>query len=149
MAGDLEQILAVHNGWYDANVGLIADRMLPYFPEGDGYHQFNLNGHTYQGVLDKHRLWLNLPALGVNITAIKDVVGPDVQVFGDVAVLTAEGTCDLVMPGPDGKPGDAVATPFRATEVYRRDDGNGKPAWRIWHMHCSIQDQQMPKYGTE
>ncbi|GLY69089.1 nuclear transport factor 2 family protein [Amycolatopsis taiwanensis] len=145
MSTDLEQILEVHKGWYETNVGLVADKMLAYFPEGDGYHQFNLNGHTYHGVLDKHRLWVNSAKIGLDITAIRDTVGPDVQVFGDVALLTAEGVADLLMPGES----ESVPTPFRTTEFYRRDDGKGNAVWRIWHMHCSVMDQQMPKYGTE
>ncbi|MFD5249979.1 nuclear transport factor 2 family protein [Amycolatopsis sp. NPDC058340] len=145
MSSDLERILAVHQGWYEANVGLVADRMTAYFPEGDGYHQFNLNGHTYHGVLDKHRLWVNAAKIGLDITAIKDTVGPDVRIFGDVALLTAEGVADVVAPGQS----DAVPTPFRTTEFFRRDDGKGEPDWRIWHMHVSVQDPQMPKYGTE
>ncbi|MFF5988287.1 nuclear transport factor 2 family protein [Prauserella flavalba] len=149
MSTDLEQILAVHRGWYESNVGLVADSMLPYFPSGDGYHQFNTNGHTYHGVMDKHRLWVNAQKLGVNITAIKDVADPDVQIFGDVALLTAEGVAEMVLPTPDGGLSEPAQTPFRATEFYRRDDGNGKPEWRIWHMHASVADKVMPKYGTE
>ncbi|UQS25971.1 nuclear transport factor 2 family protein [Amycolatopsis thermalba] len=145
MSSDREQILDAHKGWYETNVGLAADRMLDYFPSGDKYHQFNLNGHTYHGARDKHRLWVNAAKIGLDITAIKDTVGPDVQVFGDVALLTAEGVADLLLPGQS----DSVPTPFRTTEFYRRDDGDGQPVWKIWHMHCSVMDQQMPKYGTE
>ncbi|MGW7536015.1 nuclear transport factor 2 family protein [Amycolatopsis sp. NPDC054798] len=145
MSTDLERILEAHQGWYEANVGLVADRMLRYFPEGDGYHQFNLNGHTYHGVLDKHRLWVNAAKIGLSITAIKDTVGPDVQIFGDVALLTAEGVADVLAPGQQ----DAARTPFRTTEFFRRDDGKGGRDWRIWHMHVSVQDPQMPKHGTE
>ncbi|WP_020499873.1 nuclear transport factor 2 family protein [Sciscionella marina] len=145
MSSDLEQILDVHNGWYEANIGLVAEKMLAYFPVGDGYHQFNLNGHTYHGVLDKHRLWVNSAKIGLTIAGIKDTVGPDVQLFGDVALLTAEGVADLVMSGG----ADPVPTPFRTTEFFRRDDGEQNPEWRIWHMHVSVTDQQMPKYGTE
>lgn len=149
MSSDLEQILAVHRGWYESNVGLAPDAMLPYFPSGDGYLQFNTNGHTYHGVMDKHRLWVNLQQMGVNITTIKDVAEPDVQIFGDVALLTAEGMATMVLPATGGGLAEPTEAPFRATEFYRRDDGKGNPEWRIWHMHASVADKVMPKYGTE
>ena len=30
-------------------------------------------------------------------------------------------------------------TPFRirSTEIYQRDDGTGRPIWKMWHFHCS------------
>ncbi|WP_454232393.1 hypothetical protein [Mycolicibacterium fortuitum] len=95
MTSDYEQILAVHRGWYESNVGLDAEKMLQFFPCGDSYHQFNLNGWTYSGVLDKHELWINLNKSGFDITMQRDVVGPDVQIFGDVALVTAEGVVEL------------------------------------------------------
>lgn len=147
---DLDEILSVHKGWYESNVGLVADTMLPYFPVGDGYHQFNLNGFTYDGVRDKHKLWVNLNKMGVDITAQQDLVGPDVQIFGDVALLTAEGVADLVMPTPSGNLSDSVPTRFRITEFFRRDDGEGNPVWKIWHMHVSPNAPEgSPKYGSE
>jgi ketosteroid isomerase-like protein len=142
---DLRQILAVHRGWNEANIGLHADAMLPYFPPGDAYHQFNLNGHTYHGVMDKHRLWVNLKKMGVNITSLTETVEPVVRVHGDVALLTSEAIATLVMPTPDGGLSDPVPTPYRNTEFYRRVDGE----WRIWHMHCSVADPTMPKYGSQ
>jgi hypothetical protein len=27
--------------------------------------------------------------------------------------------------------------PFRATEVYQRDNGAGDPRWTMWHFYCS------------
>lgn len=134
---DVAAITKVHQAWYASNLGLIADAMLGYFPEGDGYLQFNLNGLTYRGVLDKARLWRNARAAGVDIARIEDTAPPVVQVFGDVALLTAQGECELVLPSATGRLERQGATPFRTTEFYRRDDGRGNPDWRIWHMHAS------------
>jgi hypothetical protein len=147
---DTAAILAVHNGWLAANVNLVADSMLGFFPTGDGYLQFNLNGFTYHGVLDKARLWRNLNAAGVNITSIADVVAPSVQVFGEVALLTSEGQCELLLPTSTGSLESSGVTRFRNTEFYRRDDGTGAPDWRIWHMHVSESAPEGAlKYGTE
>lgn len=135
---DVAAVLKVHNGWFESNVGLNADAMLPFFPEGDGYLQFNLNGFTYHGAAEKAKLWRNLNAVGVNITAIRDVGEPSVQVYGDVALLTSEGEAVLEMPNATtGKLETPGATRFRNTEFYRRDDGAGGSDWRIWHMHVS------------
>lgn len=141
---DIDEILAVHNGWLAANVDLIAESMIGFFPGGDAYHQFNLNGFTYNGVQDKAKLWRNLTAIGANITAISDTGAPTVEVFGDVALLTSEGECELTLPSASGKLESSGPIRFRNTEFYRRDDGTGAPQWRIWHMHVS----EAAKAGT-
>ena len=147
---DTAAILEVHEGWFASNLGLVAETMLPFFPEGDGYLQFNLNGFTYHGVADKARLWRNLHAAGVDITRIAETVAPRVQVFGDVALLTSEAEAELVMPSATGTLSTSGTTRFRNTEFYRRDDGRGGADWRIWHMHCSeAAPEGALKYGTE
>lgn len=147
---DTAAILAVHNGWLAANLDLIADSMVGFFPPGENYLQFNLNGFTYHGVQDKARLWRNLNALGANIGSIGDIGEPSVQVFGDVALLTSEGECEVLLPAPSGKLESSGAVRFRNTEFYRRDDGTGSPEWRIWHMHVSeAAAEGTPKYATE
>jgi hypothetical protein len=147
---DTAAILEVHEGWFASNVGLVAESMLPFFPDGDGYLQFNLNGFTYHGAADKARLWRNLASIGVNIVRIAETAPPTVQVFGDVALLTCEAEADLVLPTGTGSLTTTGTSRFRATEFYRRDDGRGGAEWRIWHMHCS---EAAPagtlKYGTE
>ena len=147
---DAAAVRELHDGWYAANVGLEADTLPPFFPVGDGYLQFNLNGFTYNGVADKTKLWRNQSSVGVNIVRIEDTSEPVIQVFGDVALLTSEGEAELVLPGPTGTLENSGAKRFRNTEFYRRDDGNGHPDWRIWHMHVSegAPEGQL-KYGTE
>ncbi len=147
---DTATILAVHNSWLAANVGLVTEAMVGFFPPRDNYLQFNLNGFTYRGVLEKARLWNNLNKAGANISGIRDTAEPTVQVFGDVALLTSEGECELVLPGPDGALDGPRLVRFRNTEFYRRDDGAGAPEWRIWHMHVSeAAPDGTPKYATE
>ena len=151
MTTDAEAVRAVHDGWFASNINLDADAMLKYFPESDGYLQFNLNGLTYNGALEKHKLWQNLRAIGVNITRIEDTVEPTVQVFGDTALVTSEGLAELEMPNATtGKLETPGPTRFRNTEFYRRDDGAGNADWRIWHMHVSeAAPEGSLKYGTE
>jgi hypothetical protein len=55
-------------------------------------------------------------------------------------VATGEGsgsaTLDAVVPLNERR-GDTVRVRFRETVVFRRDDGQGNPVWKIWHFHCS------------
>lgn len=141
---DTTAILAVHNDWYAANVELVAESMIDFFPPGDAYLQFNLNGFTYNGAQDKAKLWRNLHELGAKIKTIGDTAAPNVEVFGDVALLTSEGECELMLPSPSGTLESSGSIRFRNTEFYRRDDGTGAPQWRIWHMHVS----EAAKAGT-
>ncbi|BBY64978.1 nuclear transport factor 2 family protein [Mycolicibacterium helvum] len=134
---DAAAVLAVHRGWLAANIGLVAESMIDFFPTGLNYLQFNLNGFTYNGVEDKAKLWRNLQAVGANIVRIDDVGEPVVEVFGDVALLTSEGECEIELPSPSGGLDNSGPMRFRNTEFYRRDDGAGAPQWRIWHMHVS------------
>ncbi|MCE0763291.1 nuclear transport factor 2 family protein [Pseudonocardia kujensis] len=147
---DLAAIRELHDGWFAANVGLDADTLPRFFPSGNAYLQFNLNGFVYNGLAEKVKLWRNLSSVGVDIVRIEDTSTPVIQVFGDVALLTSEGEAELVLPSPTGKLESSGATRFRNTEFYRRDDGAGNPDWRIWHMHVSegAPEGQL-KYGTE
>ena len=150
VAKDTAAILEVHDGWCRSNLGLVAESMLPFFPEGDGYLQFNLNGFTYNGVADKARLWRNLKAIGVDIVRLEEKEPPTVQVFGDVALLTSEAEVELILPTATGALENSGTTHFRNTEFYRRDDGRGGADWRIWHMHVSpAAPEGSLKYGTE
>ncbi len=147
---DIDAIRAVHDGWTAANVELIAENMIEFFPSGDNYLQFNLNGFTYRGAHDKARLWRNLQGVGARISRIGDIAEPTVQVFGDVALLTSEGECEILLPTPSGTLESSGALRYRNTEFYRRDDGNGNPEWRIWHMHVSeAAAEGLLKYATE
>lgn len=148
---DSAAILAVHNAWLAANVDLVAESMLGFFPSGDDtYLQFNLNGFTYHGTGDKARLWRNLKGIGAQISRIGDTAEPTVQVFGDVALLTSEGECEVMLPTPSGVLESSGVVRFRNTEFYRRDDGEGSPDWRIWHMHVSeASAADALKYATE
>jgi hypothetical protein len=147
---DSAAILAVHNAWTAANVDLVAESMLGFFPSGDKYLQFNLNGFTYHGAQDKARLWRNLQGIGARIGRIGDIADPTVEVFGDVALLTSEGECEVMLPTPSGRLESSGVVRYRNTEFYRRDDGDGAPEWRIWHMHVSeAAAEGTLKYATE
>lgn len=55
-----------------------------------------------------------------------EVVDPRVQLYGDIGVLTLR----YDAAAPDGQ----RMTPWKATSVYRRSDGE----WRLVHAHWSI-----------
>ncbi|HZZ47716.1 MAG TPA: nuclear transport factor 2 family protein [Pseudonocardia sp.] len=150
MANDVDAIRAVHDAWFAANVNLDGEAMLPTLSTSDQYLQFNLNGLVYNGAQEKYKLWKHLIAAGINITRIEDVTEPRIEVFGDTALLTSEGLAWLEVPTPSGKIESSGATRFRNTEFHRRDDGNGNPEWRIWHMHISESAPEgSPKFVTE
>lgn len=132
---DIESIVAVHESWMYSNNGLEIDKMVPNFAN-PGYHQFNLNGFTYD-LPEKVKLWEGLRGLGMELALVK-IQEAFVHVEGDLAYLIDE--WDVVI-GGSGESGAMAATGertrIRITEVFRRDDGKGVPEWKIWHFHCS------------
>jgi hypothetical protein len=64
-----------------------------------------------------------------------------------MAWIGSEGIFPLRLIGAEGTGSDTWQVdntdnqhdPFRlrATEVYQRDDGEGKPVWKMWHFHAS------------
>ncbi|MGC0362123.1 hypothetical protein ABH922_000107 [Rhodococcus sp. 27YEA15] len=134
---DADAVRAVHDAWFQANVGLQSEGLGEFFAEGENYLQFNLNGFTYRGAPDKVKLWEGLKRVGVDITEIKDVGDPQFHVIGDVAWLAGDATARLLMPTPSGALEESGDTPIRYTEIYRKDDGAGNATWTMWHMHVS------------
>lgn len=133
---DTAEIIAVHEAWMYSNNGLEIEKMTPHFAD-PGYHQFNLNGFTYN-LAEKIRLWEGLRTLGMDL-ALEKIQEPVVFVHGDLAYLHDE--WDVVI-GGSGDSGSLTATGersrIRITEVFRRDDGAGAKVWKIWHFHCSF-----------
>jgi hypothetical protein len=147
---DAAAILDLHDGWNKGNLTLVVEELVPFFAEGDNLLQFNLNGLTYHGIDDLARLWRNLPAAGIRVVRLEETNPPTVQIFGDVALLTSEAEVDVVVPTPSGTLETTGTTRFRNTEFYRRDDGSGRPEWRIWHMHVSAAAPEgTQRYVTE
>jgi hypothetical protein len=68
-------------------------------------------------------------------------MGTLIEVRGDMAWVSHEALIRRV-PKQGGQlpPSALPSTTFRVreTEVLLRDDGAGKPVWRIWHHHCSV-----------
>ena len=65
---------------------------------------------------------------------------------GDMAWLGCEGIFPLRSIGKSGtgsetwrldKEAPLDRFRLRATEIYQRDDGEGRPVWKMWHFHCS------------
>jgi hypothetical protein len=150
-ARDRAEILAVSKKWWDANRHGSIPMMVEAFVGGDKFHGFNLNGHTYYAVDEWVQLW-NYLAHVMKAVAPADSDEPamgqprDVRLVirGDMAYLTAESvftvhvlpTSDAesaLLPGPD----NIARIPFRATEIFVREDHQGKPVWKMWHFHAS------------
>lgn len=150
-ARDRDEILAVSKKWWDANRLGSIPMMCEAFVAGDKFHGFNLNGHTYYALDEWVQLWRYLAHV------MKAAAPPDSEeaamaqprdlrlvIRGDMAFLTAESvftvnvlsTSDAesgLLPGP----GNVARIPFRATEIFVREDHEGKPVWKMWHFHAS------------
>ena len=148
---DREAILAVSRKWWDANRNFSIAMMCEAFVGGDKFHGFNLNGHTYYAIDEWVQLWKYLGHVMTPL-AQRDAGEPamaeprDVRLVirGDMAFLTAESTFTVqVLPSSDSEsallssPGSVMRIPFRATEVFVREDHEGNPVWKMWHFHCS------------
>lgn len=155
---DRADILKVHRDWWTANYGTQIPLMRTCFPKGSSYLMFNLNTHPFFGVEEITRLWEHY------LTQIKIPVMPEVKIMrldisGDMAWLACEGMFPEKQIGPHGR--GTVTRPLdptkeidwmriRATEVYQRDDGEGNPVWKIWHLHASLMgpdDEPRPGLG--
>lgn len=144
---DRAEILKLHRDWWAANVQMDIELMQTCFPVGMNYLMFNYNWHPYFGIDEKIRLWKYYKTLGVSLTGPPDVRILKFEVIGDLAYIAdefevctaiatdAEPLVEEVQPLP--LPGESAAERGRATEIYKRDDGEGRPIWKMWHFHCS------------
>lgn len=144
---DRGAILEVHRLWWLANVEMDIPRMRTCFPSGDNYLMFNFNGHPYFGLEEKTRLWEHYRRAGLSLTGPPDVQIMRLEVIGDLAYIADEFEVSTVLaPGITErideiqdflKPGVPTPERGRATEIYKRDDGEGRRIWKMWHFHCS------------
>jgi ketosteroid isomerase-like protein len=137
-AADIDEILRLHREWWEANLNLDIPRMVKVFPSpGDEYLMFNLNGHPYFGMKEKVALWEWYGQRISEQTGIDDRI-VRLEVRGDTAWLASEGQVEPHQLDSEQWDLDSVTSLyFRATEIYHRDDGQGRPEWRMWHFHCS------------
>jgi hypothetical protein len=141
---DLKEIQRVHDEWFE-----IASRRKPVedirhvMAKRDHLIMFNLNGYEYWGIDDFMKLRYYLAENTAN-SICEDVAPPRIELRGDVAWLTSpEQHIKTAMltergfgtPIIDNRTTDLF---FRGTELYVRDDGEGRREWRIWHLHYSI-----------
>jgi hypothetical protein len=144
---DRAEILSVSKMWWDANRKFSIPMMCEAFVGSDSFHGFNLNGHTYYGIDEWVKLWQYLGHVMAPADEAPAMAEPrDVRLVirGDMAFLTAESVLTVkVLPTSDAEsgslppPGQTASIPFRATEVFVREDHEGKPVWKMWHFHCS------------
>lgn len=143
---DKQIILKLHKDWWESNAGLDIPKMQSVFPTDDAYLMFNLNGHPYFGIQEKTDLW-QWYSTRIEI-GMSEVYIMRLDISGDLAYLCAEGlfpSRQLRQTDENGEPlliGESEQSfppviRMRATEVYKRDDGEGNPEWKMWHFHCS------------
>lgn len=144
---DRSEILAVHRNWWLANQRVDIPLMKTCFPTGMNYLMFNYNWHPYFGLEEKVRLWEYYKSFGVCMAEPPDVRVQKLESIGDLAYIACEFEMTTVVPEElSGMTEEVQALPEagqqmtergRATEIYKRDDGEGRPIWKIWHFHCS------------
>jgi len=131
------EILRLHNAWFDANVGLRGHLLRAIFA-GEKFFDYNLNGYRYDGITEMERLWaLDHMKAAFDIVELGNVRNLSIVAGADMGWLTAESDCVLRIVAPGTGESETTIVPFRITECYRRDDGEGNPEWRMWHFHCS------------
>lgn len=148
LARDRAEILAVSKMWWDANRKFSIPMMVEAFVGADKFHGFNLNGHTYYTISEWVRLWEYLghvmtPSVD-GAPAMGEPHDVRLEIRGDMAFLTAEAmfsakiaaTSDAQSASLPG-PGETLKMPFRTTEVFVREDHEGRPIWKMWHFHAS------------
>lgn len=156
---DRAEILRVHRDWWLANETVDIPLMVTCFPTGMNYLMFNYNRHPYFGMEEKVRLWEYYKAGGLKMLKPPEVRIIKLEVVGDLAYIACE-TEVLGMVAEDsqglieetealGPPGHVGTEWSRATEIYKRDDGEGRPIWKMWHFHDSPlppRDAQRPGF---
>ncbi|MCP9950916.1 YybH family protein [Actinomadura madurae] len=154
LTSDEEQILRLHRDWYYSNFNINIPLMRTVFPPGErDFLMFNLNDHPYFGVDDLANLW-SFYARTDRWGLCEDHV-MRLDVSGDMAYVVSEGIYpSYIVRDPDGTPLPEeipVIFDYRSTEVYKRDDGEGRPEWKMWHFHCSTRpaDDEVPPAKTE
>jgi hypothetical protein len=133
---DREEILHLHRDWWEANRDWDIPKMRSIFA-GERYLQYNLNGHPYYGLAEKTKLWEAL-AGAITIPDISEPIRLRLEIGADMAWLACDNVIRIVLAPGLEVPG-LPKTPFRirSTEIYQRDDGAGRRAWKMWHFHCS------------
>ncbi|GAA4297503.1 YybH family protein [Actinomadura luteofluorescens] len=153
---DEEKILRLHRDWYYSNFNINIPLMRTVFPAGErDFLMLNLNDHPYFGVDDLANLWSFYARTGRWGLCEDHVMR--LEVSGDMAYVVSEGVFpawevrdDEGNPLPEDQILDRTAY-YRSTEVYKRDDGEGRPEWKMWHFHCSTRpaDDEVPAAKTE
>lgn len=144
---DRRDILKLHHDWWLANQDADIPLMAGCFPLGMNYLMFNYNWHPYFGLDEKVRLWEYYKAAGLKLEVPPDVRIMKFEVIGDLAYIACE--LEMIGLGPEApenvidevqalpQAGEVLVERARATEIYKRDDGEGRPAWKMWHFHAS------------
>jgi hypothetical protein len=142
---DKQEVLRLHELWYEANRVQSIELMRQCFVGGDEFHGVNINGYVYNGIEEWANLWSHfLPSVKVVEIADWDV---RVTVDGNVGWTTYEGSIKLTFPQPEGAEIAGVVSPaadqaglfvrWHGTEICRREDEHGNPIWKMWHFHGS------------
>lgn len=136
------EILRLHRLWIDANAGL-QGHLLGEVMAGPKFFNYNLNGYRYNGLAEIQKLWQpEHMGSAFELRVIRNERNLQIEATAEMGWVTAEADVELRMKLAQGSgemrgDGEIVVMPFRITELFRRDDGSGKPVWRMWHFHCS------------
>jgi hypothetical protein len=151
---DRREIIRLHKQWWKANVGLDIPAMQECFPSGMSFSMFNRNGFNYFGIDELTKLWEHYSQGPPRV--IQTVAILRLAVSSDIAWLICELQYRRVAPVSDASHWEPVNEGgifgSKATEIYHRDDGDGRPEWRMWHFHSGplqSADEPRPGFGNE
>jgi ketosteroid isomerase-like protein len=133
-AADRIAVMDAHRRYMAANSAVDKDQLAHVWDDDPRNVYFNLTGHNYRGLAHWSKLWQYYQP---RLHYVIDWMSWDhnVWVEGDVAWLTCLRLCQIEWVGegenaPADQPEPAVS---RATEIYRRVDGE----WKAVHVHYS------------
>ncbi len=132
---DIDEIMRLHNLWVKANRTGSIPMMRDAFVGGDKFFGWNLNGFSYDGIEEWATLWEWLARFKAKATLGEDE-DIRVRVRGDMGWLSCSAKFTITLEDGQPLPGSDSGK-FRGTEVYLREDDQGKPVWKMWHCHFS------------
>ncbi|WP_310961277.1 YybH family protein [Nocardioides terrisoli] len=133
-AKDREAVFEVHNRYMVANTEVDTAKLAEVWDATPTNVYFNLTGHNYRGLEHWSKLWhYYQPRLNMLMPWIS--WDHNIWVEGDVAWLTCLrlSQAQWVGEGSRGPVDQSLPTVSRATEIYKRVDGE----WKAVHVHYS------------
>jgi len=138
---DRKRIAEQHHNYLTVNASFDWQGLQPIWSGAPDATFYNMNGHVYQGREHWTRLWQYYKTqMQTGEWVPFDMHG---TISGDLAVVWCLRKTRIIWSGNDPRPDerahkDKPEFTSRSTMVFRREAGaDGKPDWRVVHVHFS------------